>query len=64
MDFWGRPLWGGTALVDILPCGTGIKKIRRECQKSFSCSYMHMLKYLGLLEKLRQPCKAKVATLD
>lgn len=41
MDFWGSPLWGGTALVDILPCGTGVKKVRRECQKSFSCSYMH-----------------------
>ena len=28
--FGGKPFLGGTALVDILPCGTGIKRLRRE----------------------------------
>ena len=59
MLFWGTPFLGGTALVDILPCRTGIKELRRECQQSFPCGYMPNL--LGLLERLKQPRKAEVA---
>ena len=43
MVFWGKPFLDGTALVDILPCGTRIKELRREHYNfHFPCSYMHI----------------------